>query len=228
MNPLRRAVIGCLVFASAMDCHAALVSFDLNQSNALADGPAYLRVSIDDQGLPGRINFNVSVLGPLLDIAGQNFGLQKFGFNSQFSLSSANIVGLPGNWHYGGSGNMSEFGRYDASLEANTGNARLRVLSFSITGLSRETISSYLRASSSRGGNESLFFAAHVAGFTIPGECDVTSGYFAGSTPSAVPLPASIWLLLAAIGAFALVSFTGRAGRGAFFAYRHCPERTRM
>jgi hypothetical protein len=201
-----RGLVGFAVLVLSTCGEAALVSYDLDQSNVLSDGTAYLRVTIDDQGLPGRINFNVSVLGPLLDIAGQNFGLQKFGFNSQFSLSSANVVGLPGNWHYGGSGNMSEFGRYAASLEANTGNARLSALSFSITGLSQETISSYLLASSSRGGNESLFFAAHVAGIDIPGEHGVTSGYFAGSAPSLpgmVPLPASARLLLAGLGVLA-------------------------
>ena len=186
-----------IAIAGASD--AAVVSFDLNQSNELADGPAYLRVTIDDEGLPGRINFHVAALGPLLSIAEENFGIQKFGFNSAFSLSSAKIVGLPPNWSNDGAGTMSAFGRYGAITEADRGNARLRALSFSITGLASDTISSYLLPSSGHAGDGNFFFAAHVTGFESPECCHVTSAYFAGSKPepvAAVPLPASAWLLL--------------------------------
>ena len=206
MSSVWRGFVGFVVLAFATCSDAALVSYDLDQSNELPDGRAYLRVTIDDQGLPGRINFNVSVLSPLLAIVDQNFGLQRFGFNSSFSLSSAKVIGLPGDWRYDGSGSMGGFGRYDALVEANTGNARLRALSFSITGISLDTISSYLLPSSGHAENGNFFFAAHVGGFNFPGEYCVTSAYFAGSRPSlpaTVPLPASAWLLLVGLGVLA-------------------------
>ena len=230
MSSVWRAFVGFAVFAVTTCRDAALVSYDLDQSNELPDGHAYLRVTIDDQGLAGRINFNVSVLSPLLTIADQNFGLQKFGFNSKFSLSSANVVGLPGNWRYDDSGNMSGFGRYDALVEANTGNARLRTLSFSISGISRDTMSSYLLPSSGHAGNGNFFFAAHVGGFNFPGDYCVTSAYIAGSMPSspaAVPLPASAWLLMAGLGVLAFAVRRGSAQVRSFFAIRHCARQTR-
>ncbi|MBC8007797.1 MAG: hypothetical protein H7X76_07105 [Prolixibacteraceae bacterium] len=197
-----RIAIGWFALALAMDVRAALVSHNLNQSNELAGGPAYLRVSIDDQGLPGRINFNVSVLGPLIDIADHNFGIQKFGFNSAFSISSSKVTGLPSNWHYDRGGNMSGFGRFDAGVKADHGNERRSSLSFSITGISMDTIASYLQPSSGHAGNGNYFFAAHVAGFDSPYYDCVTSAYFAGSTPvspNPVPLPGAAGLLLAGL-----------------------------
>lgn len=199
MKMVCRFALTCLASALAMNCHAALVSYDLNQSNALADGPAYLRVNIDDQGLPGRINFNVSVLTPLLDIAGPNFGIQQFGFNSDFSIHSSNVTGLPGNWRFDDSGNMGGFGRFDARVASKTGNARRSSLSFSITGISMDTISSYLHPSSGHAGNGNFFFAAHVAGFNPLDQYCVTSAFFAGNSalaPQPVPLPAAGRLLL--------------------------------
>ena len=52
MKPVWRTVIGCAALLLATDGRAALVSFDLDQSAELPDGQAYLRVTIDDQGLP--------------------------------------------------------------------------------------------------------------------------------------------------------------------------------
>lgn len=202
-----RFALTCLAGALAMNCHAALVSYDLNQSNELADGLAYLRVSIDDQGLPGRINFNVSVLSPLLDIAGSNFGIQQFGFNSDFSIHSSKVTGLPGNWRFDDGGNMGGFGRFDARVESKAGNARRSSLSFSITGISMDTISSYLQPSSGHAGNGNFFFAAHVAGFDPLAPYCVTSAYFAGSSPlplHTVPLPAAGGLLLGGLGILVL------------------------
>ena len=107
MNALVRFGMTCLTSLLAMNCHAALVSFDLTRSDELADGPAYLRVNIDDQGVPGRINFNVSLLGPLLQNAdGRRFGIEQFAFNSDFSISKRMIVGLPHDWRHDGSGKM--------------------------------------------------------------------------------------------------------------------------
>lgn len=210
-----RFALTCMAGMLALNCHAALVSYDLNQSNVLVDGPAYLRVNIDDQGLPGRINFNVSVLTPLLDIAGSNFGIQQFSFNSDFSIYSSHVTGLPGNWRFDDGGNMAGFGRFDIGVESKTGNARRSSLSFSITGISMDTISSYLQPSSGHAGNGNFFFAAHVAGFDALEKSGVTSAWFAGSSavlPQPVPLPAAAGLLL---GGLACLGALGRRRRTA-------------
>lgn len=225
----------CLHFATLLACafalqsHAALVSFDLNRASDLPDGPAYLRVTIDDQGLPGRINFSVSVLDPLLDLADHRFGIDSFAFNSDFRIGSSNITGLPSQWHFDGDEKMDEFGRFEASVEAKNASARRSELSFSITGIRMDTIWSYIEASSQHGGShhgkdkgkKGYFFSAHVGGLDPDSLWCIDDSYFAGKSPSAPPVPTPIpgaaGLLLGGIGAMAFFrrrrQATGQAPR---------------
>jgi hypothetical protein len=225
------AIAGLAMFMLASVSHAALVSFDLNQSNALPDGQVYLRVTIDDQGLPGSIRFNVTLLEPLIGIAGRNFGIQSFGFNSAFHLRDANVIGLPPEWSLQSSRRMSEFGVFDYMLQGR-GRERVTSLSFSVIGISTDTLLSYLTRSSGEADQRNEFFAAHVAGLNgqsatrhgwddntghgrsndeqnypdrIVFDRGVAGAYFAGSTPTPLlptPLPPAAWLLLAGILAF--------------------------
>lgn len=202
MKTAWRLALTCLAGMFAMNCHSALVSFDLTNSDELADGPAYVRVTIDDQGRPGRINFNVSLLDPLLQMADRRFGIEEFAFNSDFSISRKKIVGLPRGWHYDGKGRMDEFGRFDVRVEAKNDRERRTSLSFSIKGISMDTIWSYLEPSSGRAHGGNFFFAVMVGGLDLPLDC-ITDVYFAGSLatlPEPVPLPAAAGLLMGGLG----------------------------
>jgi hypothetical protein len=208
MSFVWRGFLGFAMLGFAAGGDAALVSYDLGQSTVLPDGPAYLRVTIDDQGAPGRINFHVSVLDPLLNFSGRDFGIDEFGFNSEFAISSSRIVGLQKGWRYSGGERLDGFGRFDATVEAQRASARVQSLSFSVTGISMDTISSYLEPSSGHARNGNFFFVAHIDGLDLHDFRCIDDGYFAGSKPSAmrpVPLPASAWLLLAGLGTLAFV-----------------------
>lgn len=198
-------MIVALALMGATAAQAASVSYFLDQSNTLADGPNYLQVTIDDQGAPGLINFMVATLTPLNSIAGGNFGIQTFGWNTLLNTSSipdSSIVNLPSGWV----GNVNPppntidgFGKFDIAV-SNGGSNRLTTLTFSID-VAGDAISDYVELSSGTAGQGNVFFAAHVAGFD-DGQGN-TSAYFGGSTP--VPVPAAAWLfgsgLLGLVGA---------------------------
>jgi hypothetical protein len=174
---------------------AASITYYLDQSNTEGtwpDGVNYLSVTISDSlSNPGDIEFLVTPLATLTVSAGTNFGIQAFGFNSNFTLTDANIID-PAGWTTG-SGNLDGFGSYQVR-EAGNGSNRQNPLSFRITGISGDTPLDYAVAGAG-GAQGTYFFAAHVAGMTIgPG-----SAYFGGNA-TVVPVPAAVWLLGSALG----------------------------
>lgn len=202
----------CAAFVTAVPAHAATVFF-LDQSNALPDGSNYLQVTLTDTA--GGVDFRVQTLAPLNDVAGGNFGIQKFGFNFADD-ASFEITGLPSHWRVYEDKQMSEFGRYDIRLTGR-GSIRTDDLQFSVAGADLSDFET--------------FFAAHVAGFEWcldgdqsatwrDGESDsdewtggkpcrdgkdcITSAYFGGGN-DAVPLPASAWLLISGMVGFGAV-----------------------
>ncbi len=169
---------------------AASVSYFLDQVNdpALASGVDYLMVTIDDEGAPGAINFTVETLGVLG--AGGNFGMQTFAFNGD-ALDASNLL-LPGGWGVTNGQNVSSFGNFTNYLRGK-GNSRQDPLNFAIVGVEGDTINDYIGE-----GAGGMLFATHLAGFTETN--GITSAHFGGNTdglvpPSAVPLPAAVWLL---------------------------------
>lgn len=165
----------------------ASLSFCLNQSNALPDGTNYLQVTLTENG--SGVDFLVKTLNPLNSIAGDHFGIQKFGFNFTGD-SSYEITGLPDYWRAKEDKRMSEFGMFDIRLQGK-GKARTDSLSFTVNGVTLDDFDS--------------LFSAHVAGFewcriderrNWCGDRDcTTSAYFAGTMPvSEVPTPAAVWL----------------------------------
>ena len=207
---------------AATPAQAASVSYFLDQSNRLVDGPNYLQVTIAD-GLDGAIDFTVEVLEPLLNIAGSNFGIQSFYFNfGATDFDEAEITGLPHGWKKPRLNRRADgFGRFDVKL-AGKGNARVDTLTFSIEGIDGDSVLTYASDLSYRRASQGQqLFAAHVAGFLSEacgngynsskskgksggwnGCTEVTSAFFGGST--AVPLPGAAWFLGTAFVAAAL------------------------
>lgn len=211
-----------LSFASASQ--AASISYFLDQSDKLADGTNYLQVTISD-GANGAIDFTVSALQPLLDIAASSgFGIVKFAFNvlPDVKVQQKNIdfTSLPKGWVYGQQQDMNGFGRYDRRLRITSAKTpRTPSIAFSITGIDFDTIASYveLARNSSEGPS---FFSARVEGLNLPCAqpssrstrnstvCRPTDAFFGGV--QAVPAPPAIWLLGTAVAGLAVRRFRGR------------------
>lgn len=207
---ISRAVSGALAAGvlglMSLSASAASVSYFLDQSNAMPDGVNYLKVTISDSTVNiGDIDFQIDVLTANFPSPGSNFGMQTFSFNYDTALTvgTANIIDIdPSTWTI--SQNQSAgggFGKFEFQLNG-SGSDRTELLSFSITGVSGDSPGSYAMGSSLTPPAVE-YFAAHVAGFN--NGAGVTSAQFAGSTPSAVPLPAALWLMgsgLIALGGF--------------------------
>ena len=205
-------LIALAMALSSATAQAASVSYFLDKTNSLSlpDGVNYMQVTIDDSsGAPGDINFRVETLAALDAYSmGSSYGMDRFGFNTWYSISAGNIINLPSGWSYGGTGNLNGFGKFNARLGTNGAADRLTTLSFSITGIAGDTIGDYVGYSSGNAGEGNQYFAAHVAGLT----CCSGSAYVGGST--VVPVPASVWLfgsgLLGLSGFFRSRSASGR------------------
>jgi hypothetical protein len=190
-------------------------SYIMDQSNALPDEVDYLSVTISND-TAGQLDFWVETLSALDDIAGDNYGIQSFGFSysdllppagddkhdNKDSLPAIDFI-LPDGWRVQYNKNMSEAGRFDARIMG-TGNSREESLHFSVIGLSLYDVTPY--------------FAAHVAGFDLAlGECDnddrcgdrITSAFFYGGREDVVvPVPAAA--LLFGSGLLGLVGIARR------------------
>lgn len=163
--------------------HAAFLSYDLTLTNDttgnIPSGTPYVRVTIDDEGATGLINFTVDILPSILTSnAGTNFGLQSFGFNvvtpgAATSLTASNIVNLPNtDWSStvdftppaSGGTAQDGFGKFDAVVY-DGGQSRISpTLEFSIdlggNQSMTDSILDYIAMSST-----GFYFAAHITGF---------------------------------------------------------------
>ena len=159
-----------LSFASASQ--AASISYFLDQSDKLADGTNYLQVTIAD-GANGAIDFTVTALQPLLDIAAATgFGITKFAFNVEPGIKvlrqNVDLSSLPKGWVYGPQQWMDGFGRFDRRIRTTNAKTPLSPsISFSIVGIDYDTLASYVELS--RDSTEGpTFFSARVAGLNLP------------------------------------------------------------
>lgn len=204
MNMKNTAVFTGLMAASlfSIQVSAATMSYYMDQSNVLADDQNYLKVTLaDSTTTAGALDVTVETLETLNNAAGVNFGIQSFAFNAQPALlvsengngfdiatQTMSLTNLAEGWSLDTHKNMSEFGKFDIRLSG-TGSTRMDPLTFTLGGVSHDTVDAY--------------FAAHVADFSIDGE---SSAFFAGGTLvnggdpgggpiSEVPVPAAAWLL---------------------------------
>ena len=194
---------------------ASSVSYQMTQSNeaAFPDGSApYLSVTIADDVLAPTANgsvitFTVQTLSGLDPYtAGSNFGIQSFGFNvvavgPSLSDSPNAMWILPADWDAKVApppNQISGFGRFDVDVGA-VGSNRLSTLQFSID-VAGDDIFTYFDSSSTQNGNPPgegyAWFAAHVA---FGSELDPPSAFFGASDdgvlpPTAVPVPAALWM----------------------------------
>ncbi len=216
---LRHGLVAGMLMFTALPAHAASVSFFLDQSNKLPDGTNYLSVMLTENET-GGVDFLVETLAPLNDIAGSNFGIQKFGFSfvdgtwseinnlpdhkhgkgnrhgdddfGKHETWDEKISGLPDYWRVQNNKRMDGFGKFNIRLSGK-GKARTDTLNFTVNGVSLSDFDS--------------LFSAHVAGFEwcpiddrrrnywCSGKDCITSAYFAGSmSVSQVPIPAAVWL----------------------------------
>lgn len=189
MRILKGAVSTCILMMgiTANSSYASSISYDLNQSNALPDGPSYLTVTIEDGLSAGDIDFTVLVNTENFSHVGPNFGMDNFYFNYNDDLSvySCNIINLdPDSWKIltgykaGGS-----FGFFDFKIKG-TDSTRTELLTFTIAGVDGDTIYDY--ALGYQNGDDA-YFAAHVAD---------SDAIFATSP---VPVPAAVWLFVSGL-----------------------------
>ena len=184
---------------SATTSQAGSISYFLDQSNRLADGVNYLLVTISDEGKEGTIDFKVEALQPLIDLAGDNFGIQMFGFNvvGGTGAEARNVSSLPDKWRAQNGGRMDGFGLFDITLQAKRrghddsekengkghdehGNGKglghdgglnlQQPLTFSITGVSFDELLSYVDLSTGYAPEGFSLFSARVSGL-MPGDC---------------------------------------------------------
>lgn len=200
------------VFGAA-SASAASVSYFLDQSNDLPDGTDYLKVTISD-GTAGLIDFTVETLSPLNGIAGPNFGIEVFGFNTTLATlpGDSALMNLPTGW----TGNVAPplnvddgFGQFEFEVSG-TGSARQTTLGFSVD-VAGDTILDYYELSGGVAGEGNMQFAALVGGYDTQscttGPC--TSAWFAGGPP--VPEAETYAMMLAGLG---LVGFAARRRLG--------------
>jgi hypothetical protein len=199
---VRATLISIIAILFAANASAATVTYSLDQSNALPDGIDYAWVTISDSGtVAGDIDFVVELNPDALPLPGDNFGLQSFYMNVDegIDLSEENISISTGGWSVASDRNAGGgFGKFELALKGK-GNSRVEVLMFSISGIDGDTIHSYA-VSSPLNPASGEFFAAHIAGFSSD-PYGVTSAKFAGSSTSAIPVPAAALLFASALTA---------------------------
>lgn len=203
MNKTRTLICACAALAAFATgtVSAASVTWTLNQSNSLPDGPNYVQVTVED-GANGAVDFTVEALGPIAALAGDDFGFSSFAFNiAPGGDAEAHYVEIVDDgWKATDGGTMTGFGRFDILLKAKAEADPSPVLSFSVVGLDFDEIADYASLSTGFATQGHAFFAAKLKGFLFAdGENGtVNQAFFADLDGTPVPLPATGWLFGAA------------------------------
>jgi hypothetical protein len=198
---LTNVAIACVLLLAALTSPATANvttgSWFMDQSNTFEDGVNYGRVDIMADDSSGVVSFNVEafIVSDYGNPPFANFGMDKFGFNySNISDPVGNwLVNMPtDSWGFQFNKELSEFGKFEIQAKGN-GGSRQAPLIFSITlPTESDAVASNFAV---LGGDSSVFFAAHVAGFAG------TGSHFIGGSTEVPTVPAPGALLLCGIGA---------------------------
>lgn len=190
INQLKHGLLATVAAAVLVTTpgQAAVISYYLDQSNELADGINYLQVTISDEREAGVIDFTVQALQPLLDLAGDRFGIQKFAFNvlGGVGMEARDVEALPSGWRARNGGRMDGFGLFDITVQGSGNGHHFHghggfgkhkgrgtpqdPLTFSIEGVDLDTVLSYVDLSSGRSPQGFSLFSAQVVGLDL-GNC---------------------------------------------------------
>ena len=202
-------LVGTALALFSFGATAATITYNLNLSNTLVDGPTYAQVTIADgvdAGTTGDVDFLIEVNEAAFDLTGAtNFGMQTFAFNYDVDPADGTptIYNIdPASWAVTNfNGSVSEFGKFELDLTGD-GSTRTPTLSFSITGVDGDDASNYAIFA----GDPAVAFATHIAGFNDTACVDedeagfCTSAFFAGGPvdrglePPPIPVPPAVWL----------------------------------
>lgn len=185
-----------LVLFILVNANADTLYLNVNNIN-ISNGP-WGEVKLTQNG-QYEVDFSVDAYQSIL-IPGENFGIQKFGFNK--NTLAALSVAAPTGWSASLNKNMDGFGTFNL-VESGTGQYRKDPLVFSVTSTGSNpipiSVSDFIVSNTA-----GYIFAAHIAGFTVQRSTE-DSGYFSTSNAStSVPEPGILILLgiaMSAIGA---------------------------
>jgi hypothetical protein len=190
-------------------------SFIFNVSDVLPPGnygtvllAAYTGAGTVNGLSDGQVRFTVNA--PLLPIYGtpsptDNFGLDKFGFNTNLNPLPTNIVVSDAGhadlgWTINAPQNISNFGTFSVE-DKGDGYSRGDPIFVTISGLGSDaTIDHFIFLSDGNKGSTPAYFTAHLGGF--PNQ--PTSQYIAVTDITQTPAPPGLMLALAGIGSLGL------------------------
>lgn len=175
-----------IVIFCATTLFAVIGPIPIDLSSDLPDGYVYCTVTVtllpdnchydgvDYDGVEIVVDANQDILIP-----GENFGIQKFGFNYNEDIGGdigeleTFVKDDPTKWKVQYSKNMSEFGVY-LSEESGTGSTRQDPLVLDVCNCNRDLEEGWFVVKNSLG----YVFAVHIADFTVDGVPGVTGAFF--------------------------------------------------
>lgn len=123
-----------VVLAFPAVASASTITADLVYSNVLPDGILYGRVTVDSIAWD-KVRFNVDMFTPPLEKGGKNFGIHKFGFNTdpdfQIDRNHKLVFSGPSDWWFSEDKSMDGFGKFDIRYQGD-GNESVDPLIFSL------------------------------------------------------------------------------------------------
>jgi hypothetical protein len=210
-NKLITALCAFLMILGVVVTQANATRWDLNKSNrdlGISGNFAFVDISVIDHTATFTIDANQALLG-----GGNNFGIQRFLFNTKLSGITAGDFSAVSGWQVNHNGGNGGFGSFELNYTGN-GHHRMDPLTFTITD---NSISSPLDFFDENIGG--FHFAAHIAGFDLDLEENChshhspTSAWFADGTQN-TPVPEPGTILLLGAGLFGLGLFGRKRMKG--------------